>query len=270
MAGPDQARPGASPKQPEQSAQPVQRPEDPDLMLRSALMVGSILFFAATLAACAGDDDEGASSSMKLTTKCEQTRCDARHARDSLACSRCTSAALNAMYYSSSIDVGSSCTYSCSTSTCDESDRTTCEDTSFSFEVQAPPDPKLQEGCERMFDHAKACGTTTTVDKARCATWAKVERPEMVAVYECAANAACDSSASCGEPAKGAFGSEICDGLRGRCADEPCSAELRATVDDLGSWLKTDVKDAARSCLEQRSCNDARGCFNAWASAIGH
>jgi hypothetical protein len=131
-------------------------------------------------------------------------------------------------------------------------------------------DPDLQRACERSASQQKACGVTGGLDAWRCSTYAKIERPEMAAAYDCFANLPCDADPSSCTVAPSTFGDELCGAIEDRCPGTcpALSPRLQAALNDEGAWLRDDAKDAAASCSKQASCGDVRDCLKAFVGAV--
>lgn len=231
--------------------------------MKRTTLVGLGLLFAAFIAGCAhhtsGEDTD--STSMKLETSCSKTVCDAVQAAYSTELDQCFDAA----------DMADGDPSMCESSspTCTDQDRSTCSSTNWSFEVRAPADPTYQAACERERDHETACGTTVT-DRADCATYAKVERPDFAHFYDCETALPCDqlaTSMACAPP-PGTFGDEVCELLSTLPGSKACSADLQLSLNEEAGWLRDDVVAAGRGCLHALDAQDLLTCVQAWLDTV--
>lgn len=233
---------------------------------RIVLALVSFTLAAGSSVGCSSKEDEP--TGMSIAKMCLETECDAIHRRSGEACSRCMNACMNASF---SCDPSRSCAISCSSrgSTCSDDERTSCNAEGFRADLGERTSPEVEAACIRFFDHLDNCEVEIAgLDRTVCATWAKVERPEVAKLYDCAIARGCsgDSSESCSAPTT-TLGDEVCDAMAATCGDTVCSPETRAALNENGGWLRDDVTAAAKACAAQSSCGDAQDCFRAWVEA---
>lgn len=232
-------------------------------MKRSTLF-GFAGLFLVVLAGCAHhtDDEHTDSTSMKLETSCSQTLCDSLQAEQSSEVSECFDAADEADLDPSGCDV--------SFSSCTDEDRKTCSSTNWTFDVRAPADASYQTACERSRDHLTSCGVTVT-DRANCAIYAQVERPENERFYDAITAAPCDQVANVAatvDPAPGTFGTEICNRFAELSSSRACPADQIAALNAEAGWLRDDVIAAGRGCLKAIEVEDLNACLTKWLDAV--
>lgn len=227
----------------------------------ASLITAALLSFSF---ACGSSSEDVAPTGMRVDKICVKTECDAKRDDDNKACSRCLDACLDASY---ACDPSSACRHSCSgkAATCSDEERATCAEETFKAEVGSAASAPLEAACKRFLDHVVGCGVTLrpNLDSSVCSTWAKAEKPEMAAVYDCYANTPCGEKDTCAPP-ETTLGKELCDGLAGKCGAAVCTEQGLEALNRDGSWLRDDVIAAAKSCVAQESCDDAKECFVAW------
>jgi hypothetical protein len=149
-----------------------------------------------------------------------------------------------------------------------ESTAAPCTDYRFSFHRARTEDPAVAEACRRYFTTYSACGAEVEGDP--CAAFARVERPEASAAYDCLTAAGCDAAASdaCERPPP-VHGLEhaVCSVLHLRCGTT-CTAELSAWLRHTDGWLRTDVALALQVCVDTPACHDYVECVNAWLDEV--
>lgn len=132
--------------------------------------------------------------------------------------------------------------------------------------VPAGRDEALYAACRRNWERGVECGAAVDPVSA-CDRFARVERPEMAAVYQCATDARASSceadvDATCPSPRDAAFADELCGALE-------CTEELRSWLAAEGGWLRDDIKQTARNCLaEHRTERAPLDCLLAWAQMV--
>jgi hypothetical protein len=208
---------------------------------------------------------EPESNAVSITKSCKQSACEEKKEASSGYCSRCLSACSSASY---SCNPSTACTASCSGSNtyCTDDDRARCVSQSFELALPHAADAEVEAACRRSFAHVAECELATDHDASVCATWAKVERPEVAKTYDCTAKAACaDLATACPMP-ETTFGDELCDALEAKCESATvCGAAVRTKLNGAGGWLRDDVKQVAMGCASQDTCNNAQRCFQGWA-----
>lgn len=224
------------------------------------------MLLSAVLSGCASETDEDAG--MKVEAACLQTVCDLRQSEDASACSRCLSACSGASF---DCDPSDSCAISCGSDPieCSDSDRNACAQSGFKASLPTTKSVELGDACKRMFDHAEQCGMQTNGRTPfDCDVWAKTERPELAATYDCVAALPCDDdgTTSCAVSPTD-FGDRVCNAMDSLCGSAFCTDEQRDILNGDGGWLKESVMNAAIECTKQPTCGDAKGCFDAWVNA---
>lgn len=234
-------------------------------LLRLAAAIVSLPIVVVASAACSAAQGEEEASAMRIDKVCIETACDAKHKRDSEACSRCMNACFGASF---DCDSRQACKVSCSSTSCRDEERATCEEEGFRAELGERIDDEVEVACVRLFDHLDSCQVTLRgVDALACQTWAKTHRSEVAGVYDCIVEAGCTGDVSACELAPTTLGDDVCDGIASTCGEEKCSSETREALNGLGGVLRDDVAAAARYCASRDGCGDAMECFNAWVDA---
>jgi hypothetical protein len=226
-----------------------------------ALAVASFLF-----AGCGSKSPPP--SEMSITKGCTKTACDERMQRDGDACSRCMNACLSADF---DCDPSESCSISCGeSSTCTDNDRSTCVQQGFHVEPSQDKSDELATACQGAFAHVvDECHLTfgSNYTSSVCDTWARVERPERAADYDCITKVPCDGDFSQCGPAGTTFGDDLCTALAAKCPGV-CDSDRLKLLDLDGAWFRDDVAAAVNGCANQDACEDVRSCFEAWIAAV--
>lgn len=224
------------------------------------------LVFVAVLASLAGCSVEDEDPGMKVEKGCLRTRCDVQQEQSARYCSQCLSLCSGASF---DCDPSERCKLSCGDSpSCSDSDRESCSLSGFKATLPTTKSEAVAVACRKMFERATSCGLTmpgrTELD---CDVWAKTEKPEVAASYECNAALPCeDDGAACERPVTD-FGDRLCDALSATCEEDRCTADQRAALNHAGGWLKEGVQAAGLACAAQATCGDASQCITVWATA---
>jgi hypothetical protein len=123
-----------------------------------------------------------------------------------------------------------------------------------------------------MFDHLTSCSLEIPgKTKSICAIWAKAEKPENAAMYDCVANKGCtDDLRDCAVPTSD-FGDDLCAKIDTKCGSSSgslCSNAWRTPMNENGGIWRSDVISLARKCLDYPDCSDVLGCVDAWTEAV--
>lgn len=243
--------------------------EHPTIRLSVRALVLSVAFGLVHGCAAPGGGELQPGPRMKIRQGCLRTACQQRRSTEARQCSDCTSACFSAGY---SCDVSSACEISCERSrACSAWEHEECVSEGFEVTLPNNPSPTVEAGCLRTRSAIEACGFEAVQSASDCARLAATSRPDVAAAYECFVAASCGrwetgDLAHCSLPG-GDFGDRLCAGLAGLCG-EGCSDEARQTLNAETGWLRDDVIDAAMTCVEQASCDDALDCYDAWAAAV--
>ncbi len=182
---------------------------------------------------------------------CAQEVADCR-ARHETQCDLC---------YAGCISAGTCdlCISACSTTSCacGASDGF-CREWSYEFQLPETRDETHYAACRRLWDQAAECGSELD-PAAVCDRFARIERSEMAAAYDCfAAGDVCAPSDACDPTPDEAFADEVCDQIA--CTSEQWTAYAKAA-----GWLRDDTKDVARRCLdEDYRTGVPKACVEAW------
>jgi hypothetical protein len=257
----------------------ARRPTEPHSMEVRVMRSSRVTVMAAAVAAaCSGAKvgSQGAgmdTSVMTLVTSCAETRCERQQrlceeAQDS-QCDACYEACSSLATNTGNVSCLSTCSDICSSSDCYDScaPDSPCVATSFEFVLPAERDEMHFAACERYRQHVSEC-LGEPLDEP-CDHYARVERPETAAAYDCVAAQSCPtlSLSDCvGSLPPGTLGSEDCS-VRLRCGWE-CPEESREVLDFEHRFLRPDAADALRLCFQQPTCDDYARCTSAWAAAI--
>lgn len=224
-----------------------------------------VVLVTVALAVGCSSEEEG-DPGMKVEETCLKNQCDEMQATSANACSQCISACASASF---DCDSSRSCAVSCGGKgpTCTDSDRDTCVERGFKATLPTTKSDAVAAACDEMFVRARLCGAINA-SSAPCEAWAKAERPEVAANYECIAALACGEDESSCEPPATDFGERFCDAMDAICGEVSCTEEQRAIINQDGGWLKESVQAAALACAAQSTCGDAQACMAAWITAV--
>jgi len=230
---------------------------------------------ASFVAACGSSAGDGASSGaedppvvpeapdvMRRSDVCIKDACTACE----IACDECLSTCFEAMVGSGEvIDCHSSCSYSCSgdcTSSC--SGEVACLESLPGFALPQHADKEIEAACDRAVARDQSCGETNLAND--CAHYARIERPEVVASYDCFSETPCGEPTDACHPAATLLGDELCDVLTSACAVE-CDPEHVVALNTNAGWLRDDVIEALRTCWSD-SCTFVTDCVDAWWAQV--
>jgi hypothetical protein len=230
-------------------------------MFKRTVPVIAVFVVGTVIVGCSSEEED---PGMKVETACLRTLCDVKQARSSSYCSQCLSLCMGASF---DCDPSERCKLSCGDSpSCDDQDRETCSESGFKATLPTTKSEAVAVACRKMFDRAVSCGFETPISVTACDVWAKTEKPEVAANYECTAALPCeDDGASCARPETD-FGDRLCDVMASICGEEHCGEENRLILNHSGGWLKDSVQNAGLGCAAQATCGDAKKCFAVWTN----
>ena len=243
---------------------PSRRPTRGAMHLSRRLAVVAVAALVTAFAAgCSGSESAAGSASseqMSLEKSCLKTQCDVLKRDGREQCSTCTSACSQASY---------GCNASCSERKCSASQETECATTGYKASLPATANAEVEAACNRVRVRLAGCGVEP-FEASACTLFAKTERGEMAATYDCYAAQPCDATAEAAaaacEPKPSTFGDELCAAV-GDC-DSLCSEERQQLFNREGAWLRSDVMQSARDCRAAATCSDVKSCLGAWAKAV--
>lgn len=148
--------------------------------------------------------------------------------------------------------------------TCGERDQT-CLEHNYRFTRGAQADAELAAACRAAMDSSRGCGAAIEGDP--CEVFARTERREAAAVYQCFADLSCDEDrTACGTPVPPyELARHFCD--LARPAGYECTPELTAWLNASDGWLRDDVAAAMYQCAPAVGADRLR-CLNSWLDAI--
>ncbi len=243
--------------------------------MRTSVTASAVFALAlAVLLPVSGCSTSNADAPKAIEKVCTKTACDEKMSRDDSSCSRCLDACTSASY---DCDPSSACELSCSSNdapTCSDSERSQCVSQNFVVRVNDAPSSEVLAACNRMFDHLDSCkleipGKTRSI----CAVWAKAEKPENAATYDCVANKGCkDDLSDCATPVT-TLGDEFCS-VAATCKGTPmdmksCQYFWGKDLNGNGTVWRDDVLALDKTCLGYASCDDLGSCHEAWKAAVG-
>jgi hypothetical protein len=224
-------------------------------------------FVMLPLAACSPTTD----AQPAITKTCRKTLCDDRLSHEASGCSACLDACSSASY---NCDPSTACDLSCDHSaTCSDEDQSECLEQGFTVRIDDAISPEVLAACNRMFDHFASCNLEIPgKTKSICVTWARAEKPENAAYYDCVANKGCsDDVSDCAVPTTD-FGDDLCGKIDTKCASNAgseCSNAWNTGMNENGGVWRADVVSLARKCLDYPACGDVISCVSAWTEAVG-
>jgi hypothetical protein len=133
------------------------------------------------------------------------------------------------------------------------------------FKVDLPEeDPNLAKACIAAVENLQSCGAAVP-DADACHTYAKVERPNRVAAYDCMAKLSCDQDFAACDVSVSNLGNMWCEKFESACGGT-CARGVRETLNTGGAWWRDDAIAAVNGCLS--SCDTAGSCAGAFLSAV--
>lgn len=236
-------------------------------MTKTRILLKALLGLSLLAAACgAGPDaDEagGPRSSLTRSSVCAKTRCEKIFDDCQSYLNECFGQC-NAMPIEYSFQCVSVCSnYQCSPCTVDD-----CVEHDYEFEISAPRNPEVFAACEGFRARSAGCGSDVT--KLDCDRFARLERPEVAASYDCLASLACGADEASCAPAPTSWGLSFCLALNASCdyAGLGCTPAEAQQLDQAAAWLKDDVRAEAMKCLDESACSDVSACVNAWFATV--
>jgi hypothetical protein len=214
-----------------------------------------------------------AAEHVTFETKCAKTECEARvDATPALtpACKSCIGVWADACADDPLCpDAEQSCRTECATEKCYGA--SPCLEYSWTAQLEHPvATPGVEAACQAAYaDESTRCGFQPNADdiiriNAECTKAALTNTDAGVAYY------AAFEAFECGEVPSdklSAFGAELCAMPAGVCLSS-CSDPNHGGLDALGSRLKPDVLDGARTCMSETSCDEVNRCMDAWRTLI--
>jgi hypothetical protein len=198
----------------------------------------AVAFVMLPLAACSSSSD----AQPAIAKTCTKTACDEKTSRDSSA-------------------------------SCSGEELSQCVQQGFTVRIDDAPSADVLAACNRMFDHFESCNVRVDgKTKSICAIWAKAEKPESAAFYDCIANEGCnDDPNDCALPTTD-FGDDLCNRMASKCGSDVgtvCDTVWRKPLNDNGGAWRGDIISLGRKCLDYPNCSDVIGCQSAWTVAVG-
>jgi hypothetical protein len=205
----------------------------------------------------------GAIGSLTLSKVCTKTHCDNLYE----SCQRFRDNCFSQCSYMG-YEYAAQCLSVCVNHECTPCSTDVCVEQGYEFSISAPRDEKLFAACEDYHRKLVQCGGDASF--LDCDRFARLERPEVGASYECYANAPCGSDPASCEPAPTRWGQDFCVALDDRCgeAGPGCTEETANWLSSAAAWLKDDVRDAAMSCLGEAGCGQIEACVFAWFATV--
>ena len=140
-----------------------------------------------------------------------------------------------------------------------------CAAPGFRFQPSLPADRTIEAACTSANARNRGCRQGPL--RTNCETSSRLERSEVVEVYECLSELTCGAVAGpcLAELGDSTFGALLADS----CPSEPLAETLVSAVNRAAVWLRPEVLDDAGVCTEQ-ACSEGRfsACVQAWASAL--
>jgi hypothetical protein len=189
-----------------------------------------------------------------------------RHASDECreTCDQCWDLCAGA-----AVETGGSCAGTCADiCDCPVGEDDACLQRAYSFEAERV-DPDVANACEDMWSaYANNCGGAGSTMSSWCRDIARISAPTAGDFFRrCALSLASSDLclAACsydGVP----FSAELCEGFQARCGTCPLADTL--LIDDWAGFMRREILDAARACLELESCSDTATCLLAWEELL--
>lgn len=240
-----------------------------------SFVVGALVLAAVASTACTHNTTVHvrAPERVALQSKCVDTECDAgrRAASVSKAFEDCIAVASDACDYAILCpDFEQTCALECATEKCYAA--SPCIQYSWTAQIQnAVATPGVEEACQAAYaPKSTRCGVKLTDENlvaidAECTNAAVTSTEAGVAYYTCLGASACGKAAACDQPSS--FGAELCSMPMGSCLSS-CQDPDHGGLDGLGSRLKPALLDAARTCMNQTTCEAVTGCIAAWQKLL--
>lgn len=210
-----------------------------------------------------GGESDGRASSLTRHESCVQSLCDQIHDDCMSYIDECFGQCAG-MSYEFAYQCVSICNdHECASCTVDE-----CAQHAYEFEVTGPRDENVFASCERARVAINHCGGD--VSFFDCDRFARLERPEAAASYDCYAGLACGADGASCEPPISSWGIDFCLALNAECDvyDMGCTPEQADELTRAAAWLKDDVRAEAMKCVEEASCKDVSACLDSWFETV--
>ena len=233
------------------------------------------LLVLGALAGCGtGDEPVAAPTGLQIEQRCEETlreqqQAECREAANT-RCFDCWALCSEAMSQRGDVSCVSSCETICSARACEGPCEATSACVRYRFEVALPA--ALDEGvfaaCSDARQRDQRCSGQPS--HLNCAAISRTERAEAAEAYRCWAALPCGKDAIlCAEQlAPSDYARRYCERYSALCGAPKECADPQLLDASVFRWYSESTSEGALKCLEQPSCERARGCLQAFDTAL--